>query len=318
MAELHSIKVARNAMATRFEALLWGENPVSLRAMGEEALEEIERLDAMLSLYRAGSEIQTLNGQAGREWVRVSPEVFALLRRAKALSEETAGAFDITIAPLMRCWGFMAGSGQMPEPKELEDARARVGMRRLLLDERKSAARFEVPGMMLDLGAIGKGYALERAAEILREAGAASALIHGGTSTVCAIGAPPEEEGWKVSIDDPRAEEAGTALPPLAVVSLRDESLSVSAPRGKAFEAEGKTYGHVIDPRTGAPAQGAVLAAVILPSAAETDALSTALLVAGRAGHEQLQALRPWMRTLVAEPSPDGTLALESFGLDEA
>lgn len=101
-----TVTLARNAMATRFEIVLHGENPVSLRAAGEEALGEIERLEAQLSLFRPSSEIAHLNVRAAREAVRVTPALFALLRQAQVLTEETDGAFDITIGPLVRCWGF--------------------------------------------------------------------------------------------------------------------------------------------------------------------------------------------------------------------
>ncbi len=171
---------------------------------------------------------------------------------------------------------------------------------------------------MLDLGAIGKGFAIERAAELLRDAGVTSALLHGGTSTVCAIGHPPDAEFWKVAIEDPKSRtgvppvpgSSPQASPPLATVSLKDEAMSVSAIWGKFFQAEGKTFGHILDPRTGQPATDAVLAAVVLPSATETDALSTALLTLGPAGHQRLSTLRPAMKTLLACESA-GQLRLE-------
>src|SRR5882762_4798091 len=152
---------ARHAMATRFELVLHGENAVALRAAGEEALEEIDRLENQLSLYRPGSEIAQLNSRAAREAVRVTPELFSLLQHAKQLHAETSGAFDITIAPLVRCWGFMGGSGKMPAAEEIAEARARVGMAHVLLDANNRTVRFAREGVMLDLGAIGKGYAVE-------------------------------------------------------------------------------------------------------------------------------------------------------------
>src|SRR5580704_5063977 len=111
---MQTVAVARNAMATRFEIVLHGENPVALRAAGEEALDEIERLESRLSLYRPGSEITLLNTRAAQEPVRVTPGLFRLLQQAQQLSRETGGAFDITIAPLIRCWGFMGGTGKLP------------------------------------------------------------------------------------------------------------------------------------------------------------------------------------------------------------
>jgi FAD:protein FMN transferase len=187
----------------------------------------------------------------------------------------------------------------------------------------------------LDLGAIGKGYAIEVAGTILREAGVSSALIHGGTSTVYAIGKPSDADAWKVAIECPPNDPAGAqhgraptqppgSSPPevcadaapqsagrrrtplRAIVPLEDEALSVSAVWGKSFQADGKQFGHVLDPRSGEPVSNAVLAAVILPSATETDALSTALLVAGPAGHGRISQLRKPMRTLVVTDAEAG------------
>src|SRR5258708_28442671 len=197
------ITLARHAMATRFEIVLHGPDPAQLRAAGEEALDEIDRLEARLSLFRESSEIAHLNARAAHEPVRVTPALFGLLTHAQQLYRETEGAFDITIAPLVRCWGFMKGSGQVPDANDLASARLRVGMNLVVLKPADRTVRFSRPGVMLDLGAIGKGYAIERAADILRDAGVASALLHGGTSSVYALGRPPEAEFWSVAIEHP-------------------------------------------------------------------------------------------------------------------
>ncbi len=291
------VVLARNAMATRFEIVLHGADPVALRAAGEEALDEVDRLEGRLSLFRPESEIAHVNARAFREPVVVSPEVFRLLRRAEQLHAETEGAFDITIAPLVRCWGFLGASGAPASADSLVAARANVGMRFVELDASQSTVRFSRRGVMIDLGAIGKGYAVEQAADVLREAGVSSALIHGGTSTAYALGCPPDAAGWNVVIEgDPRRDEPEAALPRL---SICDEAMSVSAVWGKWFDAGGRMLGHVIDPRDGQPACRAMLAAVVLPSATETDALSTALLVRGPEGQKPISELRPGMRTLV-------------------
>src|SRR5260221_4715004 len=244
-----TIRLARHAMATRFEIVLCGDNPVSLRAAGEEALSEVERLEAQLSLFKPASEIARVNAGAAYEPVRVSPPVFRLLQHARKLMEETDGAFDVTVAPLMRCWGFLGGSGERPEPAQITAARECVGMERVHLDEPSLTVRFERPGMMIDLGAIGKGYAIDRAIELLREAGVENLLIHGGTSTAFALGSPPDAPAWQIEIPSPltlRQAAAGSVLVesltprgpietaasasaanPFAVVALRDCSLSV-------------------------------------------------------------------------------------------
>jgi thiamine biosynthesis lipoprotein len=289
------VLVARHAMATRFEIVLHGSDTRALRAAGDEALDEIDRLEAQLSLYRPGSEIARLNREAHDRPVRVTPGLFKLLQQARDLSAETGGVFDITVAPLVRCWGFMNGTGVMPDPAAIEEARAGIGMHLLELDSDKLTVRFARAGVMLDLGAIGKGYAIDRAAELLREVGVSSALVHGGTSTAYALGRQPDGVRWKVAITPPENE---MDKPPVAVVELENESLSVSAVWGRSFRVGEKTFGHIIDPRTGAPAESALLSAVVLPGATESDALSTALLTAPEL-MPAFQERRPEIRCLV-------------------
>ena len=296
---MHTVTLARHAMATRFELVLHGDDPVALRAAGEEALDEVDRLENQLSLYRPGSEIAQVNARAAHEPVRVSPEVFTLLQHAQRLHAETSGAFDITVAPLVRCWGFMNNQGQMPSPEAVAEARAKVGMEHVRFDAGNGTIHFARDGVMLDLEAIGKGYAVERGAALLREAGVTSALFHGGTSTVCAIGQPPEADSWRVAIERPPAAVGAILFPDLPAVRLQDESLSVSAIWGRVFQASGKNFGHVIDPRSGQPVDGAWLSAVILPGATETDALSTALLTLGEAGLDRLNGGSADLRALV-------------------
>ncbi|MFM8471671.1 MAG: FAD:protein FMN transferase [Limisphaerales bacterium] len=313
------VTLARHAMATRFELVLHGGDEAALRAAGEEALDEIARLEDELSYFRATSQVFRLNQASAERPVRVSPWLFRLLQRARELSEESGGTFDPTVAPLMRCWGFYSREGRVPEPAALAAARACVGMHLVELNEAELTVRFTRPGVQLDLGSIGKGYAVERAGELLREAGVSSALWHGGTSTVLALGAPPEMPGWTIALDHPNHIETRKAEPahPWATVTLREESLSVSAVWGKSFTAADRSYGHVIDPRTGAPTQGALLAAVVLPSATDSDALSTMLLTRGSEGFAELQRRRPGLRALVATRALEkDLLRVEAVGFD--
>ena len=314
---MQTLALARNAMATRFEVLLHGENEILLRAAGEEALREIDRLEAQLSLYRPTSEISRVNAFAALEAVRVTPEVFRLLQQAKQLSVETGGVFDITIAPLVRCWGFMGGTGAFPDPAQVEEARAKVGMNLVELNPENFTVRFARDGVMVDLGALGKGYAVERAMELLREAGVTSALVHGGTSTIQALGQPPEAECWKIALEYPQTAGAETPRKHLATVPLRDEASSVSAVWGRSFNADGKAYGHVLDPRSGRPVVGALMAAVVAKSATETDALSTALLVAGANGQDAIARLRAGLKTLVVSDGDgsEGNFRISGTGI---
>jgi len=174
----------------------------------------------------------------------------------------------------------------------LDQAGFRIGLRR--------------GGVLLDLGSIGKGYALDRAAEVLREAGVESALIHGGTSTVVAIGAPPDMGAWKIALEVPRPDPHTGPDPlssePLAVVELVDAALSVSAVTGKGFTADGRFHGHVMDPRRGEPVSRAWMAGVVLSSATESDALSTALLVEGPGLLDSWERSGEPLRWIVVEP----------------
>jgi thiamine biosynthesis lipoprotein len=232
----------------------------------------------------------------------------------------SGGAFDITVAPLMRCWGFADGKHQVPSPGELAKALECVGMDLVHLDAETFTVQFERPGVRIDLSAIGKGFALEIACVILREAGVTSALIHGGTSTVCAIGSPPSGAFWKMAIEHPGWGQPDADIPEhkrlVAVAKLRDEALSVSAVWGRAFVARGVSYGHVLDPRSGQPAQNALLAAVALPSGTAADARSTALLVSGEAGLAALALAGERSRSLLLLPDSNSGFRTLNDGFD--
>jgi FAD:protein FMN transferase len=297
------VAVARYAMATRFEIVLHGPDPVSLRAAAEEALDEIERLEQRLSFYRSSSDIGRINAQGFTTPVRVDPRTFLLIERAQRLHAATGGTLDVTVGPLLQCWGLAGGAGRIPSARERAAALERMGPHRIVLDPQARTVGLDRPGVSLDFGAIGKGCAVESAAEILREAGVKSALLHGGTSTIYAIGAPPGAERWTVAVQDPDGPPGASGRPALlATIDLKDEALSVSTVSGKAFTLEGRTYGHVLDPRTGEPVTNAVLAAVALSSATEADAFSTALLVGGEETAALLTAAHPEARLLLLRP----------------
>lgn len=297
-------KLARDAMRTRFELVIAdGGDEADHRAAAEAALDEVERVEVQLSAYRDDAELYRVNQSAATSAVKVDPRLFAFLRRAQQLSALTDGAFDMTVGPLMRVWKLAGASGSetdaIPADAEIAGALERVGMNRMLkLDDGAQSVNFTCEGVWLDPGANGKGFALERAANLLRDMGIRSALIHGGTSTAVAIGAPENAAGWRIAIQHPtEAKEL------LAEVFLKDAALSVSAVHGKTFSAAGKTFGHVIDPRTGRPVESNVLAAVVTESATDADALSTAALVSGTSGVDALMTVWPKASFLIAYKS---------------
>lgn len=276
------VRLATFAMGTRFEVVLHGGDEGFLRAAGEAALMEVEGWDRRLSLFRHDSLLSFINRVAGDHAVRVDDESFGLLARCESIHRASRGAFDPTVAPLMRAYGLHSRQGHGGEAPSVEQARELVGFDGVELDHARRTVRFRRPGMALDLGSIAKGYALDAACVALREAGVRGALVHGGTSGIVAIGSPEEGEGWAVAIRPPPGSPDGLAVP---VVRLRDESLSVSAPHGRSALGPAGEASHVLDPRSKAPVLGARLSAVVGPSAADADAWSTALLVLRRMPH---------------------------------
>jgi thiamine biosynthesis lipoprotein len=272
--QLSLVRVSRRAMATTFEIAIPYGTPHAIDA-GEAALDLIDRLEDQLTVYRDTSEVSRLNAAGSAV---VAPQLFALLQRCAALTNDTAGAFDAACGALIKCWGFYKREGRVPSEAELSDAMHRNGFRHVVLDEPSRTVRFRRAGLELNLGAIGKGYALDRAADLLRnEWGIRSALLHGGGSSVLAVGVPPTDvRGWRVAVRHP-----GDDTRTLGSVYLADQALGTSAATYQYFNNNGKRYGHVLDPRTGRPADGVLSASCVANSAADADALSTAFFVAG-------------------------------------
>src|SRR5712692_2410310 len=267
---------SRPAMGTSFEIYLYAPNRDRASELFEEAFDEIERVDAALSNYRSSSELSRINADAADTPVITDPEVFALLAHALDYSRRSDGAFDVTVGKLMKAWGFFRGAGHYPSAEELASAREQTGWQSVRLDNRTRSVYFLKRGIELDLGGIGKGYALDRVAALLREAGVKAALISSGSSSIYAIGAPPGKAGWPVRVPDPM-DRTRT----VSTVVLKDQSLSTSGSYEKFFRLNGRTYCHIMDPRTGRPVEGMLQTTVIAPEATDSDALSTAVFVMG-------------------------------------
>jgi thiamine biosynthesis lipoprotein len=253
------LRLACSAMGTRFELVLTDPN---LHPTGEAALAEIERWHQLLNRFAPDSLVSHINRTAAFRPVRLERDTFALFKTALDVWRASGGAFDITVAPLMARHGFADSS--------VSTRQGRVGADAIVLDDSDWSIRFSRAGTSLDLGGIAKGHALDCARALLREAGVASALMHGGTSSAIAIGTPPGDSGWRIAI--------GSATDP-PVVMLRDEALSVSD-AGSQISPTG--HNHIVDPllELASPEGGTM--AVIGPSAAIAEAWSTALAVLGR------------------------------------
>jgi thiamine biosynthesis lipoprotein len=271
------LEASAEAMGSTYSLVLYGEDRARLEGASEEAFEEVRRLDRMLSNYRPESEWSQVNRYAAERPVKVSAELFELLSACVEYSRESEGAFDISVGPLMKVWGFYKGSGHLPHRAEVRGALANVGYRNILLDAGSRTVRFAKEGVELDPGGIGKGYAVDRMVDVLRKDGIRSALVSASGSSIFALGAPPGEPGWKVRIRDPK-NEART----VTEVTLKDESMSTSGNYEKFFRAEGKVYSHIMDPRTGFPAMGMLSASVITPRTLDSEAWSKPFYINGR------------------------------------
>lgn len=264
-------------MGSTFSIAAYGADRDSVASAVEQALEEARRLDRMLSNYRPESEWSQVNRFAGQREVTVSQELFDLLAACYAYSQKSQGTFDISVGPLMKVWGFYKGSGQMPHRAEVRAALARIGYQNLILNPTTRTVRFAKNGIEIDPGGIGKGYAVDRMADILRRGGVNSALINAGGSSMYAIGTPPGESGWEVKIRDPR-----DSRKTIQDLRLKDQSMSTSGSYEKFFAVRRKTYSHIMDPRTGFPAQGMFSVSVVAPRCIDSEAWTKPVYINGR------------------------------------
>lgn len=251
---------------------------------GEEAaqavVDEVQRLEGLLSRTQEESDITRLNRSAGDgTWVALDSETAGVLSMAKTYAQETGGAFDVTIAPVMDAWGFGTSEEdyRVPEQGELAELLPLVDSGLLTLGADGASARLERSGMEVDLGGIAKGYAADCAKAVLEEAGITSALLNLGSSTVCLVGSKPDGSPWRIAVRDP-ADEAGA----LGTLSLTDCNVSTSGGYERYFQADGVTYHHILDPETGYPAENGLLSVtVVTQEGSRADAWSTALYVMG-------------------------------------
>jgi len=281
-----------DAMGSTFQVALYGEDRDQMAAAMAAALDEARRVDELLSNYKLDSDLSQVNQYAGERPVKVTPEMFELLSECLQYSRLSEGAFDISVGPLMRVWGFYKGTGHLPRPAEVARALEKTGYRKVTLDPERRTVRFAQPGVDLDLGGIGKGYAVDRMVEILKENGVKSALVSAGASSIYALGTPNNSQGWEIKIRDPKKPSRT-----LEDIYLKDQSLSTSGSYEKFFKADGKVYSHIMDPRTGYPAQGMLAVSVIAPRTLDSEAWAKPFFILGRqwAARHKLNAVRVFL-----------------------
>ena len=278
-------------MGVQVRVVLYTTDENSAKTAAKAAFERVAELEDIMSDYQRDSELMRLCRRAGTGPVKVSDELFEVLDYARRVSEASNGAFDITIGPLVQLWRDSRKSKKLPDPAALDEARSRVGWRLIRLDRTARTAELIVPGMRLDLGGIGKGYAGDEALRILREHGVGSAMFEAGGDIVVSA-APPGTDGWEIETEDGRK------------LTLADAAVSTSGHTEQFVEIDGVRYSHIVDPRTGLGLTDQYAATVTARRGITTDALATAATLLGPEQSRPLVkrfSARAWVRILDGE-----------------
>lgn len=270
--------ISGQTMGTTYLVKISG-GPADSTALRAEIEKVLESINGLMSTYRPDSEISQFNDSASTDWFRTSAETFTVITTARDISEKSAGAFDITVGPLVELWGFgpKLQPVRIPAAPDLAEARKRVGMHLLRLDPDHTMIRKEIGSLRLDLSAIAKGYAVDKVSELLSAAGLHHHLVEIGGEIV-AKGAKANGEPWQIAMEKPeaKAREIGR------VVAVKDMAIATSGSYRNYFEEEGIRYSHTIDPQTGRPiTHHLVSVSVAAPSCMAADAWATALMVLG-------------------------------------
>jgi thiamine biosynthesis lipoprotein len=271
------MEASADAMGSTYSVVLYDVDRNKMEQAADQAFEEARRLDNLLSNYKPESAWSRVNRDASVHPVAIPRELFDLLAACVDYSRRSEGAFDISVGPLMKIWGFYKGTGHLPKPGEVEAARSQIGYQHIVLDRAKSTVYFDRQGFNIDPGGIGIGYAVDRMLDVLRSRGFHRALLSASGSSIYCLGTPPGESGWRIQIKDPRDE-----FKHVSDVVLKDESISTSGSSEKFFVADGKVWSHIMDPRTGYPAQGTLSVSVIAPRTIDSEAWAKPYFINGR------------------------------------
>jgi len=303
-------KESKFLMSTIVEITAVGTEEESRQAMSL-AFEEIRRIDGLMSVYNPDSEVSRINEAAGESAVRVSDDTLEVMNESLRIARLTDGALDITVAPLMELWGFGNGENRVPPDDELQEKLKLVDYTKVLVDADSSTARLDLPGMRIDVGGVAKGYAVDNAIRVMKEAGIRNALISAG-GDIYGLGAPPGKESWRIGIRHPRDR---TDL--LGILELKDRAVATSGDYENFFEVDGKRYCHIMDPETGRPVQGIMSVTIIADTAAEADALATAVFPLGAdKGMKLIESLEGVDGIIVTGSEADDMKIMMSSGLE--
>ena len=273
------VSEARRLMGVPWTITLHASSATAGERALAEAFAEVERLEAILSDYKPESELSRLSAAAPTAAaLPVGDDLWRVLDRAVEIRDATGGAFDPTVGPLTTLWRQSRRSGVMPLPEKLAAAREAVGPDALRLDHGRQAVALERPGMRLDLGGIGMGYAIDRVLDLLRRRGIRAAMID-ASGDVAVSGPPPGTAGWRIEVAALNPATAATAPP--ETLLLVNAAITTSGDAFQGVEIAGIRYSHIVDPRTGIGVVGPAAVTVIAPDCTTADALATAASVLG-------------------------------------
>jgi len=302
----------RYVMGTSVEVEAYGGDPSTRRLAVDEAFGAIAEIDRLMSNYRDDSELSIINRTAARDAVSLSDPMLSILEAAQTVSAESGGAFDITVGPIVRLWGFYDKKPHLPTEREFTAVRPLVDYRNLVLDRERHTARFAREGVALDLGGIAKGFAVEVAANALRRRGLSGFIDAGGNQYL--LGTPPGKRAWTTGIRSP---ESPDHL--LGVVETAETSVSTSGNYATFVEIGGRKYGHVIDPHTLRPSDGALSVTILSRDGTMADAMSKAVFILGPSAGLKLVDSTPGMSAVIAYRRKDGSTGVAiSKGLNTA
>ncbi len=283
-------------MGTFFEIQVCHSDAALAQQAIRRAFDEMERVEHLLSNHDPASELSALNREASRSPFRVSDGLLDFVLQCRALYDATGNAFDPTVGPLVRAWGFFTSHPEKPSDSSIAAAKATSGFDKVQVNEAARTVFFAAAGMEIDAGGIGKGYAVDRAVQVLREVGIEAALVSAGGSTLYALRSPPGRTGWRIAIKNPADWQR-----PLALASLCGSSLSTSGVSEKSVQVGSRRYSHIFDPRTGEPVERMCQVTVIAPRATESDALTKAAFILSRDSVVELFRRRPGVHALRME-----------------
>lgn len=269
-----TIRQEASKMGSPFVVTIVHENEAVAKAAAKAAWDEIDRLEDMISSWRSHSQTSAINRAAGIKPVFVSPELFGLIKRSLKVSELTEGAFDITFASAGKLWDYR--SGRLPDREAVAEAVKAIDWRNVELDEKAQTVFLKKKGTRIGFGAIGKGYAANRALHVIKQLGVQNALINAGGDLV-AMGTREDGHAWEITIANPRHPSQY-----IAKLNISNQAVVTSGDYERFIKVDGKRYSHILDPRTGWPVEGLISVTILCPDGELADALATSVFVLGR------------------------------------